>query len=91
MQRPTSLVRLLRASSVAREDRSCFRGALRCFLDAWTRALKIGDRIEIFWVYRGSRRRGEVFAAPQAEWELPVNFWRLGECSWAVELGRGGL
>ena len=32
-----------------------------------------------------------VFVAPQAEWRRPVGSWVLGEASWGVEFGHGGL
>ena len=50
-----------------------------------------GGRNRDFWVHRGSRRWGVVRVAPQAEWKVPVGFWRFGDGVGMFGLDNGGL
>ena len=73
------LVRLLEGSSTAREGLDLLSAILRSLLSAWNGASMTGGRNGFCWVHRGRRRWGEVSAAPQARWRLPVIFWRLSD------------
>ena len=83
---PAVVVRLLEASSVARECLELLRGVLRSSLEGWSEVLKLSGRNDTFGCCRNSWRWGEVYVALWADWKVVVDFWSFGECFWGVEL-----
>ena len=91
LQRSARVVRLMRASSVARERLERLHAVLRSSLNAWKEVLKLGGRSSTFGCCRNSQRWVEVPVAPQARWKLPADFWRSSDGFWMDKLVCGGL
>ena len=88
---PAVVVRLLEASSVARECLELLRGVLRSSLEGWSEALQTGAMNGTFGCAEGRLRWGEMYAALWAERKLPVDFWSFGDGVGMLRLVCGGL
>ena len=86
-----TMVWMLQAFPVAREDQAPLQVMLQSFMDAQMRACRPEEEVGSFGCCRVCRRWGEGSVAPRAEWRAPVDCWMFGEGDGRFELGCGVL